>query len=1573
MPERPNQPPAGSFDLVGIEDEQSSITNSLLPFAILTALGAVGNIHRLPQVWRTRGALFMEDALEKLRNTPLAAIRRVLPDIADDLGGQTRFAIDKQLKAATTTERRLRGLHVDQDLDVLARVFRQRGIEAGGSLHDVTDAILDRYFIGNVKTYAGPEALHSGMSQGPMGNLNVREHIGGYQSVSFQHLEKMASTSRHARKILTDANPWMSSVLKGGENLRTLMAIPSFKAHTKSFLESKGIKGIRDRELGQFFALENLFTTKGSLAVGKGFEKDILGATFRSTSRFKPTNILKSIAQWRLPFTQHLRPFSLMMPTELIGRGPTAGFVGKELAEDLSAKRGAAGGFSDTLIAGGRVYGIRDVKVGGRVVNRRMGEQLGEGYRIGRRRSGMGRGYTARMGLETQLQTREKLLKSVRTPDFIEKLGYGEQFRKAIGGLARFGEKLGISPQFRREVPDSGLLGNILRGSHAKSSKEAQIVEKYASGNIKGISAVTAEGEWLRKKVNQIRGFMGLKPMKQAVESPQSIEDLTALERLQLAMGREPRRYGLEEIEDGVFEVRRQRVARFGTNKSELIADHFEKSRGQFGFKTGEGVSDFVNYLFGRVGWLLQEGFGLGLKMGRSPLGTAGRWLGLAGTLYGASQVARYVDYKLKAISGFSPTELGAGAMVYTHYGQLQAQEALGITGMASKAEELFPGIESSFLSKGLRGGAFLLGGVVLGKKFGRGSAGFIGGLTAAVWQMTTDFTKDPEEYRQEITGEKKVEVKRARWWGLGRQPFEGEGVEAYVPHWYQRMRSDYRDVSIYGSASESWRESWLPTPENLFLLKNLFDPYYLERRHYHSRPYPVSAPLFHEVPMVGPALSASIGRMIKPTTLMHHEATRLGPAGPSNGISGYHDSSLGYQHLGNVIPSEEDYRARLEYLTADTIYALKEFSGLPGFMYEAMTKAAGMQVQKSPMLADAGKIASASREFYDMNLGGMMTYTELARRFLTPDNKWDTINHLENPTTPDWLPGRNSAFERDRKSVMDFHTGDPYSRITMGEARLPGPGYEALNKLHSGTPGVYDPMDRFLVLSDVAPSSAAYRTYKTIAEGWVKAGVVDEEWTGKYYRALENAEKKLHRLPEDGERKFTRQNFFRTTLTIESVLGPGKFKAGGRTYDLAGVETDLRRLQALENLDPSQVREHKQRLQTLQQDMQSLVGQSVNAAIGMRRGSAFPVVLDGVNQKYIGQGLFSGDTDALSTYARYGNQPLSQAWENMRHGELPGPLGWPLNKLFTRYDAVERYRREIIEGADFAGWNDPVRNFMKPWVKQTIYSLTGNHEPWSDTVAIRETDKYFDRLKYYKYRRLQKYAEHLGDMNGARMMEEMWRQTMIGMQAPGANWMRDAYGAIPARERKYFERFKYAQDDQDRQKILRMVPQEMKPVYLGIWNQLDPATAHEGTPVTFEQLGAMPESPTSQYEVDAEVANFFASNALPDDEWLGWTPSVSMSDMKLVTMETAGKDIHDYGLYQSQAEQLRSYRPYLYMQPAFGPQRRTGNFNNIMSQFGQRSYANNLGYNRLRYRLRTNYNQLARRSYRERGGSFHL
>ena len=68
-----------------------------------------------------------------------------------------------------------------------------------------------------------------------------------------------------------------------------------------------------------------------------------------------------------------------------------------------------------------------------------------------------------------------------------------------------------------------------------------------------------------------------------------------------------------------------------------------------------------------------------------------------------------------------------------------------------------------------------------------------------------------------------------------------------------------------YGSENEYWEHNPWVHP-----VKYLQDPYWLEKKRYHDRPFPITSPAFTNVPLVGDFLAATIGKVVKPVKLMH-------------------------------------------------------------------------------------------------------------------------------------------------------------------------------------------------------------------------------------------------------------------------------------------------------------------------------------------------------------------------------------------------------------------------------------------------------------------------------------------------------------------------------------------------------------------------------------------------------------------------------------------------------------------------------------------------------------------------------
>jgi hypothetical protein len=113
-----------------------------------------------------------------------------------------------------------------------------------------------------------------------------------------------------------------------------------------------------------------------------------------------------------------------------------------------------------------------------------------------------------------------------------------------------------------------------------------------------------------------------------------------------------------------------------------------------------------------------------------------------------------------------------------------------------------------------------------------------------------------------------------------------------------------------------------------------LSNPYYLEHLHEKDRPYPITSPAFSNVPLIGPFLAATLGKLVKPPVRMHTAerdekdytlySSRLEPRGP--------------QALAPEKPQEE---FSLWHAFKREVFTMTDFIGLPGFIMRSAYNAA--------------------------------------------------------------------------------------------------------------------------------------------------------------------------------------------------------------------------------------------------------------------------------------------------------------------------------------------------------------------------------------------------------------------------------------------------------------------------------------------------------------------------------------------------------------------------------------------------------------------------------------------------------
>lgn len=374
-----------------------------------------------------------------------------------------------------------------------------------------------------------------------------------------------------------------------------------------------------------------------------------------------------------------------------------------------------------------------------------------------------------------------------------------------------------------------------------------------------------------------------------------------------------------------------------------------------------------------------------------------------------------------------------------------RVQDLMGITESAKYLEGLFPGMVNSPLARMSTAFAPTMVGATVGMHFGPtgGLAGAgIGAATSLLLGMgLRDYTKSREEMEDIYSGRELVPRRRGRWWEASRQNYAGGRIEAFYPSWFARLKSQYKYTpSLYGSKFEEFVfRNPLMKP-----IASAIDPYHWERKSYFSAPTPQTGPAFADVPFVGPILGSTAGRIVKPIKWMHKDELEgsintspylgssegVGPAYfPPPGIGAKADAPFQRSAIGGTYGFELRHPApmsqhSLRHTLSNTMYkAWVEPAGMRGFLTQ--TFMGGIPYQSDTIIEDSNYRTSLTREYWDMQLGGMMGASELFRRFYPRrPASYEIWNPLHNNMAT-WVPGGPTS-----KYFIDYQTGSAQTKI---------------------------------------------------------------------------------------------------------------------------------------------------------------------------------------------------------------------------------------------------------------------------------------------------------------------------------------------------------------------------------------------------------------------------------------------------------------------------------------------------------------------------------------------------------------
>ena len=903
-------------------------------------------------------------------------------------------------------------------------------------------------------------------------------------------------------------------------------------------------------------------------------------------------------------------------------------------------------------------------------------------------------------------------------------------------------------------------------------------------------------------------------------------------------------------------------------------------------------LSDVANFMTTRLNDLIGATMGIGFKPTPGKFGFVGntaKIFGLAAGTAVAFEGIKYADYLIGVPFGdYKPSNLLLDTYAVAKMSAQYLREFTGLSPAARYMEDLMPGsIESSMSEFARTLAPFAIALKMLPVKE---SIILATGVSAAIGEFPfPGITDTPKETTDILSGEQQVPIRSGRYWMLGKQPFEGGKIDYFAPGMFARMRSEYKYTdTLYGSQTEYFQNtSFLPTPSNLFripelvgnvlspltnlpflgsllehapLIGSMFDPQgaeFLAQKHRFDRPYPTAF-------SIEELSNSTIGSMGV-------------PGGNSSGLSAYQTPGESIVEMGmNPYPMRSELNSAVKSPFLSTaVSQVSELSGIYKFgLWDMPFKSS---VPTSPQLADPGFMNSTTRAFYDESVGGLMGHTELLRRFVMSDYlqaQRQATNTIPN-TMPTWLPGSRSSFTGntamgvfpgDRNYHIDFSTGDPYAKIPHGEFRLPGAAREVAFRLHSGSPGIYDAVDRLMVLSDVAPNSESYKHYRIIVESMIKAGSIDQYWTDKLVKTREGVEQKLERY-QTVSRKF---NGIGSQLEpIVGLLEANKNEEGIRTYYTPPE-------QALGSA-----------WEVFSHDVVSRIGISI------------PILGPIISNKMLPM------RDELEAY-------LKREVYDTDEYDWTKPYSTMIRPMHEQLKATDPFTAGaggFISGALMAA--NPISRIVMSSAGAMYFSgasslraistgeLTGGYVPGYVTER-RRADEYFDKLEYIKLRRLEKSARAEGMHDIAEHFMDLKRRTISSLDYSlgTKQFVRDALIALPTREKQLFMGSLNAPTGK-RQQMLPYIPEHLKPVYQAAW-------AKQGSKeFSYSDIKQNP---------DVRAAEYFMQHGMPDPTWAGFHPDIPMDAVRVKTMDSIwgspSNDLHRSGVFAVTANRLRTEFP---------------------------------------------------------------
>lgn len=738
---------------------------------------------------------------------------------------------------------------------------------------------------------------------------------------------------------------------------------------------------------------------------------------------------------------------------------------------------------------------------------------------------------------------------------------------------------------------------------------------------------------------------------------------------------------------------------------------------------------------------------------------------------------------------------------------------------------------------------------------------------------------KTAQELKDIYSGKKEVAVRKGRWWEMGASPYEGGAPMYYRPNWYARMRIGARDKSIWGEEADKLNplQKWY---------KREFT-YELEEKHYKDQPFPISSLPFEDIPLIGPLLANTVGRLIKPPKLMHQEEWKRGNKTLVQGKS-FGDrvaTELGQGPGGQPISPYDPTQT-----FGEQVYRMTEMIGLPGFMMTSLKeKLTGRQdfFDQTPQLESSRRMFGAEKGYWDLELGGMLGSSEALRRLFPHRRRQiDLYNPIKNDM-PSWMIGPGDK-------GPDLQHGSPYAKIQEGELRLPGKGYEArFPELTGVNPEDYPLIHRYRILADVAPYSDKFKEVQAKIRGLRKS----KSWTDYDEEIFKTTTEQL------------------ATRKQGQVFQEYKYLASKNNGAEQSSET-IRRINEINRSKQPEESSFKKAIGSYWERVAHSIETPLDQLTPFSPGSKL---------MHVRSATESYERDiAYGTQARFWNKPV----ENFLK---------PAVRLFGEAAGYTKINSDLQHKRDLESYFD-ILQYVKYNRLAHMARTAGDRQATAEFEEKKDqtlfgVNPFTRNYKSLMYALPRRERDYFSSFEKATSVED--RKKILQM--------------VPENEKAlYAARWKLANADKIRKAVKQgILSKEETAKARAELSDFYAESNDEGLPSSKKLFAEYIKTRLKgeTYPDWYRRTHLLGNVTLPPANWVGWHPSVDLEDVKLKVVQSLGEDMHDYNLWESRAKELVN-KPYIDQeaiepvihQDKLTPEQRRSRIDHIFSSNQQRS-----------------------------------